>query len=266
MTETVKTPAAAPNKFAPGTPSWIDSSSTDVAATKAFYTGLFGWQANDLGPEAGNYVMFALDGAIVAATGPTQGEGQPAAWMVYFATEDADETARHVEAAGGKVVAPAFEVTDQGRMAVYSDNLGAFFSVWEAAKMTGVGVKDVPNSFGWCELNARGIDKAAEFYAQVFGWNAHRPESSAGGPPYTEWQLEGKSFGGGMDMADSGMPPDVPAHWLVYFIAADIEATVARVRELGGSVMMEPHEYPGGKFAVVADTVGASFGLMTPGG
>lgn len=66
-------------------------------------------------------------------------------------------------------------------------------------------------------------------------------------------------------MADSGMPAEVPAHWLVYFVAEDVDALAARVLELGGSVMLEPHDYPGGKFAVVADPVGASFGLMMPG-
>jgi uncharacterized protein len=265
MSETTSAASAAPTTFAPGTPSWVDLSSADIAASKAFYTALFGWQANDLGPEAGGYVMFALDGAITAAVGPTQGEGQPSAWSVYFATKDADETARTVEAAGGRVIAPPFDVMDQGRMAVFTDSTGAFFSVWEAAKMPGLGTLDEPNTFGWCELNTRGVDNAAEFYANVFGWSPHRTEASQDGPPYTEWQLGGKSLGGAMDTADFGMPADVPPHWLVYFESADVDAAAARVAELGGTVMLEPHDYPGGKFAVVSDPVGASFGLMTPG-
>lgn len=130
MSETSTTPAA-PTRFTPGAPSWVDASSPDIPASKAFYTGLFGWQAMELPPEAGGYVMFALDGAIVAAVGPTQGEGQLAAWSVYFATEDADETARKVEAEGGKVVVPAFDVLDQGRTAVFQDPTGAYFSVWQ---------------------------------------------------------------------------------------------------------------------------------------
>jgi len=265
MSETSSTGAAALSKFAPGTPSWVDVTSPDIEKSKAFYTSLFGWQAMDLGPEAGGYVMFTLGGAILSAAGPTQGEGQPSAWSVYFATDDADETARKVEAAGGKVIFAPSAVMDQGRMGVFTDPAGAFFSVWEAGKMPGLGKINEPNTFGWCELNAHGIDKAAEFYQQVFAWSAHRTDASADGPPYTEWQLGGKSFGGAMDMADTQMPPEVPPHWLVYFDTTDVDASAARVSELGGTVMLEPHEYPGGKFAVVSDPLGASFGLMSPG-
>ncbi|HEV1998599.1 MAG TPA: VOC family protein [Candidatus Dormibacteraeota bacterium] len=265
MAETSTTPAAAPAKFTPGTPAWVDSTSTDTEKSKAFYPALFGWTANDLGEEAGNYVMFELEGAIVGATGPVQGEGQPAAWSVYFATDDADETARKVEAAGGKVIFPPLEVMDQGKMAVFADSTGAFFSVWQSAQMPGLGRIGAPNTFGWCELNTRGVDKAAEFYKGVFGWNAHKPDNGEGAPPYTEWQLNGQSFGGGIDMADTGMPEGIPPHWLVYFATDDIDTLAAKVAELGGKVMLEPREYPGGKFAVVTDPVGASFGLMTPG-
>jgi len=265
MTETSSTPAAAPTQFAPGTPSWVDASSPDIPASKAFYTGLFGWNAIELPPEAGGYVMFDLNGAIVAAVGPTQGEGQPAAWSVYFATEDADETARKVEANGGKVVAPAFDVMDQGRMAVFSDPIGAFFSVWQATKMPGLGLKDAPNTFGWCELNGRGIDGVVPFYERVFGWASHRTEASQGGPEYVELQVDGKSLAGPMDLTGIPGMDQVPAHWLVYFLSADIDAAAKRVTDLGGKLRKEPTEYPGGKFAIVADPVGANFGLMTPG-
>lgn len=128
-------------------------------------------------------MMFMLDGAVVAAMGPTQGEGQPASWSVYFATNDADEAARKVDGAGGKVIAPPFEVFDQGRMGVFADTTGAFFSVWEAAKMPGVGKMGAPNTFGWCELNARGIEKVAAFYQEVLGWTPHRDHSIEGAPP-----------------------------------------------------------------------------------
>jgi predicted enzyme related to lactoylglutathione lyase len=128
--------------------------------------------------------------------------------------------------------------------------------------MPGLGIKGAPNTYGWCELNTRGVDRAAEFYAKVLGWNAHRAAGSQEGTPYTEWQLGGKSFGGAMEMDAVGLPAEMPPHWLVYFNTADIDAAVARVTELGGKVMMEPTGYPGGRFAVVADSVGCPFGLM----
>jgi predicted enzyme related to lactoylglutathione lyase len=261
MTETTL-PGTAQLSFAPGSPNWVDLSSPDPAGSRTFYSGLFGWQPMDLGEDAGGYVMFTLDGRIAAAVGAVQ-EGAHPAWSVYFCTPDADATAAAVTAAGGQVIVPPFDVMDQGRMAVFGDPTGAFFSVWQPAKMVGLGIKDAANAFGWCELNTRGVDRAAQFYGTVFGWKAHRPATSTEGMPYTEWQLDGQSFGGAMDMADSDMAEDVPPHWLVYFNSPDIDAAVARVRELGGRVMMEPQGYPGGKFAVVGDPSGTPFGLMS---
>ena len=255
-----QTPATT-TSYAPGEPNWVDVMSPDVAASTAFYHGVFGWNALELGEDAGGYVMFELGGSIAAAVGPLQ-EGAHPAWMVYFNSVDVDATAASVTAAGGQVVAPPFDVLDQGRMAVFADPTGAFFSVWQPMKMPGLGIKGEPNTYGWCELNTRGVDRAAEFYKSVFGWDAHLASGSQEGVPYTEWQLGGRSFGGAIDMANVGLPAEMPPHWLVYFNTADIQVAVARVAELGGKVMMEPTDYPGGRFAVVADPVGCAFGLM----
>ena len=47
-------------------------------------------------------------------------------------------------------------VGDQGRMAVYQDPAGAFISAWQGTRMGGFQT-NAPNSFGWAELNARGV-------------------------------------------------------------------------------------------------------------
>ena len=41
--------------FSPGTPSWVDLGTTDVAGATAFYGSLFGWTVEDLGPDSGGY-------------------------------------------------------------------------------------------------------------------------------------------------------------------------------------------------------------------
>ena len=65
---------------------------------------------------------------------------------------------------------------------------------------------DAPNSFGWAELNARGIDKAIPFYTSVFGWTTRTSEMGEGQPPYTEFLLDGESIAGAWEMS-----PMVPA-------------------------------------------------------
>jgi len=246
-------------------PIWVDLASPDVDASTAFYSGLFGWERVDLGPEAGGYKLMNLDGKVAAAVNPLS-EGQYPAWTVYFGTGDAAGLAGKVEAAGGKVVMPAFAVLDAGTMAVFQDPGGAFFSVWQPDTMKGFDVAQVANSFGWAELNTRDLKGAEAFYPKVFGWGIdHGPmgDNSSEAGMYTMWTLDGEQVGGGFDMA--GMPAEVPAMWLVYFAVPDVDAAAAKVKELGGSVAREPADYPGGRFAVVSDVNGSVFAIMRAG-
>ena len=80
-----------------------------------------------------------------------------------------------------------------------------------------------------------------------------------GQPAYTEWQLDGMSIAGGTTMATAmGMPP----HWLIYFASSDVDAATRKARELGGKVMVEPLDFPGGRFSIVSDPQGGAFGLL----
>jgi predicted enzyme related to lactoylglutathione lyase len=244
---------------APGKAIWVDLATPDIAKSKDFYSKLFGWTPQELGPEAGGYVMFALNGKTVAAAAPAQ-EGQFPAWSVYFGTEDADATARAVESAGGKVIVPPFDVLNSGRMAVFQGPEGAFFSVWQPKNMKGFDVINEPNTFSWAELNTKNTAAAEGFYPKVFGWGMKKAEASENAPAYTEWQVAGESIGGAMDTTSFQM--EVPPFWLVYFMASDIDAAASKVKELGGQVMNGPSDYPGGKFAVVMDPNNTVFGIL----
>ena len=58
------------------------------------------------------------------------------------------------------------------------------------------------------------------------------------------------------------LPAEVPDYWGVYFAVADIEATVAKLKKLGGSVHVGPMAIEPGTFAMVADPQGAMFNVM----
>jgi predicted enzyme related to lactoylglutathione lyase len=157
--------------FVKGAPTWVDISSQDPAGTRDYYGKLFGWETEvDTDPQYGGYGMARVGGKDVAGIGPTQDPNAPTAWMLYIGTDDAEAIAKKVEAAGGKVVAPPFDVGDAGRMAVFQDPVGAYIAVWQPKDMAGAALMYEPSSFAWAELNARGIEKAKPFYSQVFGW------------------------------------------------------------------------------------------------
>ena len=244
--------------YAPGTPMWVDLGTSDIEASKRFYSGLFGWESEDMGEEAGHYHMFKLRGKNVAGVGPLMMDGQPVAWTTYISTDSADDTCAKVKTAGGKVFAEPMDVMDAGRMAIIGDPTGAVFGLWQSNRHTGAEIVNEAGALCWNELSTRDTDGAKKFYTEVFGWGE---ETHKGEMDYTEWKVRDKSVGGMMNM--TGIVPDqVPPHWLTYFAVADCDAAAAKAKELGGKLMTEPRDIPQGRFAVVTDPQGGTFAII----
>jgi uncharacterized protein len=245
---------------APGTPVWVDLGTKDVGAAARFYSDLFGWDAEDMGEEAGHYTMMRLRGRNVAGIGPLMSPMQPVAWSTYLATADADETARKVREAGGTVVTEPFDVFDAGRMAVFVDPTGAAILTWQAGKHTGVQLANEASTLVWNELATPDVERAKSFYKAAFGLESE----PVPGMDYTMLKAGDRAIGGMMAIGNGGhVPADVPPHWNVYFAVDDADATVARVEKLGGTTLVPPTDIPGvGRFAVVADPQGAPFSIM----
>jgi predicted enzyme related to lactoylglutathione lyase len=248
-------------KYDPGTPSWVDLGTPDPADASRFYSGLFGWSIEEGPPEAGGYRMCMLDGKPVAGLGPQMNPDMPPWWTTYVSVADANETAAAITADGGNVLVQPMDVLDVGRMAVAMDPTGAVFSIWQPMKHIGAGIVNDANSFCWNELATRDPQRAVAFYGAVFGWTANILDN-AGAPNYTEFHLNGRGVAGMMPMESGSFPADVPNHWMVYFAVDDCDAAVDRVKELGGTILMDPMEVPPGKFAVIKDPQGAVFSVI----
>lgn len=250
---------------APGTFCWFELTTRDQKSAKQFYAQLFGSEIADspIG-EGESYTILKLAGRDAAGIGPMREKdyppGTPSHWMAYLATDDVDASTQKVTAAGGKVLAPPFDVMDYGRMAVCVDPNGGTFALWQAKQHAGVGVTGEPGSFGWCQLNvpSGGREAAKKFYTSVFGWTT-REDPMPMGDVYTTWLLPG--LRGGMMPMTSDVRTH--AHWLIYFASADVDATATKAKSLGGDVMVPPMDIPGvGRFAVLADPQGAIFAIV----
>jgi uncharacterized protein len=252
--------------YAPGTPSWVELSSPDADSSAAFYGDLMGWSTANPAPavETGGYRMFQQDGRNVAGLMGHMQEGQPTAWATYVSVADANETAEKVRAAGGTIIVEPLDVMDIGRMAFFADPTGAAFGVWEPRSFAGADLVNEPNSVCWNEVLTRDAQADQSFYPAVFGWAAGRPAFEGAPESYTVWELAGEPVGGMMQMADDYFPADVRPHWSVCFAVADCDATVAKARELGATIAMDPMDMPIGRFANLVDPQGASFSIMQP--
>jgi predicted enzyme related to lactoylglutathione lyase len=251
----------------PGTFCWVELATTDQKAAVAFYRALFGWDVNEqaIGPNE-IYTMFLMRGKEVAAASTQQPQerqsGAPPHWNLFITVANTNEAVTRAQALGAKVLAPAFDVMDAGRMAVVQDPTGAVFSVWEPKKHIGVKILNEPGALCWSELTTRDTRAAEAFYTQFFGWTAKHSAPSAV-DDYTEFSNQGQG-GIGMMAMRPDMPAGTPSYWMPYFQVADCDVSTAKATKLGARVMVPPTDIPKtGRFSIVGDPQGAMLALFT---
>ena len=242
------------SKYDHGVPSWVDIGTPDLAAGLRFYQDLFGWEAQDMGEEAGRYNIVLKNGRQVAAISPAQDPGPPR-WTTYINVDDVDDIAKRVESAGGTVVVPPMDIMSAGRMAIFADTTGAVIAAWQPGEHTGAQLINEPGAFTWSELSTSDLAKSKAFYSEVFGWGW------GGSDEYAEAQVNGRTIGGVMPRSPD-MPAEVPDTWLVYFGSDDVDAQAKKASDKGATVVVQPTDIPNtGRFAVLIDPQGAAFAL-----
>lgn len=246
----------------PGAPCWVELFTPDTEGAKSFYGALFGWTAEDSGPEYGGYIMFKHQDQPVAGCMRNDGtSGAPAAWSVYLESNDATATAEMVKANGGQVYVEPMQVGDLGHMAFCADPSGAAVGIWQPQEHQGFAVRGEPGAPAWFELHTVGYQDVIPFYENVFGWVTH---TAADEPAfrYTTLGKDEDALAGIMD--DTVFGSTGPSYWTFYVEVVDTDAAVARAVELGGSILMEPDDSPYGRLSRIADPEGVSFMVMGP--
>ena len=111
-------------------------------------------------------------------------------------------------------------------------------------------MSDTDGKITWFEIAGGDGGRARGFYGGLFGWTFE---------PFED--------GGDYQMTQGGAVYTNPGGKgiLVYFGTSDIDASLAKVRELGGEAG-EPQEIPNvGRYAHCSDTEGNAFGLYQQG-
>ncbi len=240
-------------------PNWTDLSTPDVDASIEFYRDLLGWEFTTETTDMGDYHVATVDGQQVCGMmkQPTEMEGAPASWTVFFHVEDIDATVEAAGAAGGRVLEPPFEIPGGARVSVVSDPTGAMFALISGGPAPeGMWYSMVPGAVCWTEMLTRDPEASANFYHEIFGWETAADESG-----YTTFLLNGEGIAGLLPMPD-GVPAAAPAHWSVYFTVESCELTERAAVDLGGGVLVEATEVEIGHFAVLEDPAGAKFEIM----
>jgi hypothetical protein len=243
-----------------GTPTWVDLLAPDIESARSFYHAIFDWEYDIAGPEFGGYTIARLGQHPAAGmSGPQPGApAMPAAWGLFFASDDLAADVARAVALGATVLVPPMVVGPFGGMATCVDPTGAVFSFWQAGQHIGFQVSDEPGATTWYELWASDAQRARDFYAALLGAAA---EPMPGDQEYYVLK-HGEAMLCGIMQADPR--GDLPQQWIPYFVVADIDAIAALITRLGGKLLSRIEDSPFGRFAAVADPSGALFEIIQP--
>jgi hypothetical protein len=237
---------------------WHDHMSGDPAAAHSFYKALLGWEIEVWKPGEMDYPMIKAGEAQHGGFGSAQG-GAPAHWLGHVAVGDVDDAAARAESAGGRIVAPAMDIPEVGRMVVVVDPQGAILSLFTPADASWTPAGGV---FVWEELMTTDVEGAKRFYGEVVGWES-REMDMGNDFTYTLFSSGGTDRAGAMPI-----PPQAegaPPAWMTYLGTDDIDAAAEKARSLGATIMQEPWDVPTvGRLAIIVDPTGAVVGLFKP--
>lgn len=121
--------------------------------------------------------------------------------------------------------------------------------------------KKAPGSISWMDLTVPDAEGLRDFYGAVAGWKPSGVDMGG----YEDWCMisaDGQAVGGICHAR--GGNAGLPAKWLVYITVEDLDASIARLTELGGKVLAGPKAQGDARYCVFEDPAGAVAALYQP--
>ena len=174
-------------------------------------------------------------------------------WLVGLMIDNIDHSLEVAREQGAMIHEQVKRVSDYGRFAVITDRQGAPVMLIEP------GLKPIGRTIGngswvWAELWTNDINDAEAFYADVIG--VGHDTTDRGGQVYHLFTSEGKPRAGIIKIPKE--LEKVEPGWAPYVAVDDLSATLAKVKELGGSVVFGETEHPvDAEVALIRDPSGA---------
>jgi hypothetical protein len=245
----------------PGKVIWADLVTPNLAAAEAFYGGLLGWTFQDIHTVDSDYAIALVDGrpiaGVVQKAIPAGDRRQPT-WLTFIAVLDVDAARRIALSHGAKSVYEPRTYPRRGRQVVLSDPQGAVFAMLASTSGDPPDYLAAPGEWIWSSVFARNPNQDAGFYKAIFGYDVFDLPSDDG----AQHVILSSD-----DYARAGINTLPPGHrlphWLNFIRVVDAGESSAKAVALGGRVLVEPFvDRHGGKIAVIADPMGAPFGMM----
>src|ERR1700691_3497222 len=231
-----------------GIPCWADvtvSTAEQREGLMNFYSSLYGWSW-DVGEEQmGYYSIAQKDGAPVMGLG--QGEGGAGQMTPYFATDDINASAAKAAELGATVFMGPMEIPNAGIMALATDPTGAVHGLWQAGNFSGFGLAYEPDAPGWFDHASDDPAAAATYYQSLTGHSLIEP--APGMQVLTAGEQWFASF------SQNQIPERPGAQWNSIYVVEKLEAARNKIRELGGTIVLEEMPVPGSAISVFVEPV-----------
>jgi predicted enzyme related to lactoylglutathione lyase len=248
----------------PGKFIWADLVTDDVPKARKFYAELFGWRFRDMGAYTIAMNDYRPLCGMFQKERPKDREASPR-WFGYISVSSVDRAQSAVTKGGGRVLAAPKAMPKRGMQAVFADPEGAIFGV---IKSSGGDPEDFlpdPGDWIWIQLLSHDAKKASDFYRSVGGYEVIQNTS---GSRLNDYVLASEGYARATvrtiaASASVGARQAVRPTWLPFVRVKSITESLAKAKELGGKVLIEPRsENLEGKVAVIGDPTGAAVGVL----
>ena len=206
----------------------------------------------------------ALVGGAMDTSGMTGPDGSPlpSSWDVYLAASDIEQRVELAKQHGAQVLLEPGDAGPSGRFAIILDPAGASVGLWAAGDIEGYVFEGKPGGPVWFELMSTKFDDSKAFYTEVFDFDYVTEEMEMEGGFNFRYATNGPEAEATSGLFDTSVFPDGEgSYWRVYLGIESTDAAIAKVKELGGTVLDGPDDSPFGRITTIADPQGAQIQL-----
>lgn len=239
---------------------WHELVTSDTKSAAAFYAKVAGLKTQSAPSDSG-YAMLVAGGQPMGGLLNTAAMGGSPRWLSFIVSTNTDETVRHAQSLGGKVLKGPEDLPNGGRAAILQDPQGAAFAVWSSDKPTPLPPEVPPGGMSWHELATTDRAAAFSFYQALFGW--HETGSMEMGPQgvYQMFAPAGAANALGGMYRQAPEAPGGP-NWLPYLKVADARPVTDVAKKKGAQILNGPMQVPGGGWISMGiDPQGALFAV-----
>lgn len=216
----------------------------DIKASRAFYEKL-GFEVFD-GNEEHNWLMLRCG---ETKLGLFQGMFEQN--LLTFNPQDVRAIQKKFKAEGVELITEA--EGDEGAASITLIDPDGNPILFDQHDPTHAPMKEPAGKAAWVDLTVDDASSMRDFYEAVIGWDS-APVSQGEYDDYNMMRAGTPTTG---ICHKRGGNKDIPSQWMVYFTVDNYEATLEKVTELGGKILVPTRGEVGGRFAVIEDPAGA---------